>query len=54
MEKNKKYSRITLSEIKENPAHGTYLTNGELIKYTIFAGACLLLSVFAFFGKRFT
>lgn len=54
MEKNKKYSRIALSEIRETPANGTYLTNGELMKYAILAGTCLLLSVFAFFGRRFT
>ena len=52
MEKNKKYSRIPLSEIKESPSHGTYLTNSQLTKYSIFAGACLLTPLVFYFYFR--
>ncbi|MDO4531153.1 MAG: hypothetical protein Q4C06_04155 [Bacillota bacterium] len=53
MEENRTHTRVPLSEISETPNHGTYVTDGELAKYGIFAGAVLLaLSLFALFRKR--
>lgn len=53
MEEQKTYRRVALSEIKESPAKGVYLTNGELKKYGIFAGILLsLLTICAVFDRK--
>ena len=52
MEERKHY-RVTLNELKENPANGIYLTRVELQKYGIFAGILLiLLTFFAVFDRK--
>ena len=42
MEERKHY-RVSLSEFRENPDKGIYLTQNELKKYGIFAGNILFL-----------
>ena len=53
MNENRKYYRVALNEVRENPDKGIYLTQNELKKYGIFAGLiAALLAFFAFFGRK--
>lgn len=52
MEERKHY-RVALSELRENPDKGIYLTQNELKKYGIFAGLILfLLGMVALFDRK--
>ncbi|MBP3307497.1 MAG: hypothetical protein J6L66_07745 [Anaerotignum sp.] len=52
MEERKHY-RVALSELRENPDKGIYLTQNELKKYGIFAGLIMfLLGIVALFDRK--
>ena len=52
MEK-RKHTRVALSELRENPDKGIYLTQNELKKYGVFAGLLLfLLGIFTLFDRK--
>ncbi len=53
MTENKNHSRVPLTEIRENPDKGIYMTRNELKKYGIFAGLILaMLSILSLFGRK--
>ena len=53
MNKNRNHYRVALSELRENPDKGIYLTQNELKKYGIFAGLMLvILTFFAVFDRK--
>ena len=53
MDENRKHYRVSLSELRENPDKGIYLTQNELKKYGIFAGLMLvILTLFAVFDRK--
>lgn len=53
MQEPRKHTRVAVTEIKETPHNGVYLTKEELRKYGIFAGAVLfILTVFAVFDRK--
>ena len=53
MTENRKHYRVALSELRENPDKGIYLTQNELKKYGIFAGLMLMiLTFFAIFDRK--
>ena len=43
MDGNRKHYRVALQELRENPDKGIYLTQSELKKYGIFAGAMAVI-----------
>lgn len=49
----RKHTRVALSELRENPDKGIYLTQNELKKYGVFAGLILtILTFFAVFDRK--
>ena len=49
----RKHTRVPLSELRENPDKGIYITQNELKKYGIFTGIILFLfGIVALFDRK--